>query len=356
MRPNSYFYKNTTFIQLKRRIYKVLLPVLILAFTLVVLTLYTGDIKLGPLNTVTFFVLCVGLAFCYVLLFWKKIPFYYVEIAVCLIGSVIFLSRMFNDVNISLGRDGNYSIGTVTFWVPLLYLIFFFTFKGKAALAFSIVIYSLSVIPGVQHVLHSPYRDTYTLDVLVQFYMATLGFIVILYYVQSILEAFMQADVEKHNANTDYLTNLPNRRKMDIHLHEAWHNAKHDQKSLSIILFDVDNFKCVNDQFGHHVGDEVLKELASVVQMNLPKSAFFGRWGGEEFLIIAEKHSIDEGIELAERIRSAIRLYSFSETGRVTSSFGVAEYYHGDLPKDMLKRADEALYFAKENGKNRVGA
>jgi diguanylate cyclase (GGDEF)-like protein len=113
---------------------------------------------------------------------------------------------------------------------------------------------------------------------------------------------------------------------------------------------DVDYFKRVNDTYGHEVGDTVLKELSSLILNCLPANTYFGRWGGEEFLII----TFSDGYRLAETVRMMIANHQFSKVDQITCSFGVAVSTKDCLPNDLIKRADEALYLAKENGRNQV--
>jgi len=194
-----------------------------------------------------------------------------------------------------------------------------------------------------------------TFDTLLQYYISTLGFIIALYLIQYIFEEFLHADLAKQMANSDYLTGLPNRRKIDHELSEQIKNSKEKGIPLTLILFDIDNFKCVNDIYGHDIGDIILQEISSVVQSVLPNNMLFGRWGGEEFLLIAPTLNRDEGYSFAEMVRKGIEAYSFTEVGKITASFGVSELLVDDSASiDVLKRADDALYEAKKRGKNQV--
>ena len=119
-------------------------------------------------------------------------------------------------------------------------------------------------------------------------------------------------------------------------------------------MIDLDHFKAVNDNNGHHVGDIVLREAASVIQSNIRTIDTFGRYGGEEFVLIMPSACIDDGLGLAQRLCNKIAEYNFTHDIKMTCSMGVAEYVNGELAADFLKRADEALYTAKENGRNRA--
>lgn len=150
-------------------------------------------------------------------------------------------------------------------------------------------------------------------------------------------------------ANTDYLTGLPNRRKID----QALHHALKRQQKISIIYLDIDHFKQINDTFGHTAGDEALKEFSNETLEVLGEKNMLGRWGGEEFMIIL-KNDLNEATIFAEKIRAHIAEHRFETIGSLTVSFGVTELQEGDNLDTLLNRADKALYIAKNSGRNRV--
>lgn len=153
---------------------------------------------------------------------------------------------------------------------------------------------------------------------------------------------------------TDRLTGLYNRLKLDELFEANLHTAQRHSTAFSIILLDIDKFKTVNDTFGHQVGDEVLKEFSTLLKNNIRTEDILGRWGGEEFLILTPGSDLNAATSLAEKLRQSVENHSFKTVGHKTSSFGVSSFYWGDDQKSMVSRADEALYRAKENGRNRV--
>lgn len=155
-------------------------------------------------------------------------------------------------------------------------------------------------------------------------------------------------------ANTDRLTNISNRMSLDAELDEHLRRAEASGSPLSLILLDVDHFKEVNDQFGHQSGDLVLRETAYLLKEGMHKEHMVGRWGGEEFLVISPETGTVEALEIAESLRQKLEMHSFSEVGQMTASFGVATYMEGDTYESLLARCDEALYEAKEKGRNQV--
>ncbi len=155
-------------------------------------------------------------------------------------------------------------------------------------------------------------------------------------------------------ANTDRLTQIPNRVRLDDVLEEAFEHAQHHKAPFSIILLDIDYFKEVNDKFGHQVGDLVLMNVAEILQNTIREQDTVGRWGGEEFLVICPQTTLDDAVRLAEELRQQLENHPFPVVQHKTSSFGVTNYVDGDTRNTLLSRCDKALYQAKERGRNCV--
>ena len=169
-----------------------------------------------------------------------------------------------------------------------------------------------------------------------------------------------QKQIESLNAelrllsSTDKLTGLCNRYKLDEILRYEILQAKRYHKELSVVFFDIDYFKRINDGYGHTVGDTVLKEIANLCKTLVRDTDTLGRWGGEEFLVVCPKTSLECAITVAERIRMAMESNSFVADLTVTASFGVGEFEPSMEFDDLIKRVDGAMYEAKRNGRNRV--
>jgi len=155
-------------------------------------------------------------------------------------------------------------------------------------------------------------------------------------------------------ATTDNLTELFNRQYFNEHLGQEILRAERYNRALSLILFDIDHFKDINDNFGHLAGDGVLRELAAMLQSRIRQSDILARWGGEEFVLLVHETGRDLAHELAEKLCRAIAQHNFSLKEKITCSFGVTEYIPGEIPTNFINRADQALYHAKETGRNRV--
>ena len=155
---------------------------------------------------------------------------------------------------------------------------------------------------------------------------------------------------------TDKLTQLYNRIKLDYELEILWKEFTISGNAFSVIIIDADHFKSINDNYGHLTGDAILEELADVFTGMIRSSDIIGRWGGEEFMILCPETDRDGAMCLAEKIRNKANESSFAEEIKITVSIGVAEIEKGESIDDMIKRADEALYNAKEAGRNCTAA
>lgn len=155
-------------------------------------------------------------------------------------------------------------------------------------------------------------------------------------------------------ASTDEMTGAYNRYKFtQLFAVELQHELRYGG-GLALIMFDIDNFKHVNDEFGHKAGDTVLKEITQLVRGLIRTTDVMTRWGGEEFLILVPRDGREAADALAEKLRGAIEGHPFSGVPKVTASFGVCEYAPGDTLDSLCARVDEALYRAKHEGRNRV--
>ena len=155
-------------------------------------------------------------------------------------------------------------------------------------------------------------------------------------------------------ATTDKLTGINNRHRFEELFSSEIIRSQRYTKAMGIIMFDVDRFKSINDTYGHDVGDYVLKTISDVIQFNIRQTDIFARWGGEEFIILTPE-TIGKDVEhLAEKLRHALEQYSFETVGMVTASFGVTLYQDKETKEEILKRVDQAMYQAKQDGRNRV--
>jgi diguanylate cyclase (GGDEF)-like protein/PAS domain S-box-containing protein len=157
-------------------------------------------------------------------------------------------------------------------------------------------------------------------------------------------------------AVTDPLTGIFNRRRFTTILDVEIKRAARLHMPLSLIIFDIDHFKRINDDYGHPAGDQVLIQITRLVSANIRAYDSFARWGGEEFVILALNCNTDSTRRMAEKLRSVIEKHDFAEIDGVTCSFGTAELGAQDTADTLVKRADQAMYEAKSSGRNCVKA
>lgn len=161
-------------------------------------------------------------------------------------------------------------------------------------------------------------------------------------------------DLFERQARIDYLTGIYNRLMFTELLEAELQRARRYNSDLSLIMFDLDHFKRVNDTYSHTMGDHVLKEVAQLVSDNIRAHDIFARWGGEEFMVLIPKSKQEQALVLAEKLRQLCEAYDFGESLQVTASFGVTQFAADDTTEAFIARADLALYQAKGHGRNRV--
>lgn len=153
---------------------------------------------------------------------------------------------------------------------------------------------------------------------------------------------------------TDPLTSIYNRRKFNELLTSEVERSKRYKTGLSIIMCDIDHFKKINDTFGHDVGDNALKVFSTKITENIREVDMFARWGGEEFMILMPNVTIDGASSVAEKLRKVIEETKIKKIKSFTASFGVTNLNEDDTAESFLKRVDEAMYKAKNSGRNKV--
>ncbi len=152
---------------------------------------------------------------------------------------------------------------------------------------------------------------------------------------------------------TDPLTGIYNKRKFLTDLNNQIENVKRYRSDFSLIILDIDYFKAINDKYGHIIGDEILIEITKVINNSIRDVDIFARIGGEEFAIILPNTKQKDAHFLANRLKLDIYKHSFKNIKEITCSFGVGQYYSGDII-DFIDSVDKALYMAKESGRNKV--
>ncbi len=167
-------------------------------------------------------------------------------------------------------------------------------------------------------------------------------------------ELYSMTSILEKQASLDSLTGIYNRMKFEEIFSQELKNVNNNDQKLSMILFDIDHFKDINDTYGHQVGDDILKEITELISKNIKIQDTFARWGGEEFVILLPGTSLDGAVMFAEKLRVLIKQYQFTEVGNMTTSFGVGTYEEYENKATFFEKVDKALYLAKTRGRNRV--
>lgn len=178
------------------------------------------------------------------------------------------------------------------------------------------------------------------------------------YYVFSLTDITKlkeKSNLLEYQASHDKLTGLFNRNRFDELYEKEIKRARRYNNDLSLILFDIDNFKMINDSYGHQTGDEVLKEIAKIILGNVREQDINVRWGGEEFLILLPQTNLLGAFTVANKIRTSIETNVFTTNSlNITASFGVTQLLENDDESSFIVRSDKFLYEAKKTGKNKV--
>ncbi len=171
---------------------------------------------------------------------------------------------------------------------------------------------------------------------------------------QDITERVRMEESLQQLATTDSLTGVYNRHKSNEELRVEIARAKRYHSTFALVMIDIDHFKVVNDTYGHDIGDYVLQEFSAIISNLIRESDRFGRWGGEEFIIILPELEEEQMMPFAHKLKEAVATHVFKEIDPITISVGVTVFHENDTQKTLLKRVDQALYQAKKEGRNRV--
>lgn len=211
------------------------------------------------------------------------------------------------------------------------------------------------IVAYIVHYEFGNFLDILLHNIEIEFWIATLLALILsaIFTMLIIHKKKKQTDIHDLSVH-DALTKIYNRHGVNEILNQKLEEHKRGKKGLSVIFFDIDFFKRVNDTYGHDMGDYVLKNIAKVVNSEIRASDIFARWGGEEFILFLPDTNLYSSVEVAQKIRISIQKHAFSQIEQITCSFGVTELRKDDTKTSFLKRADVLLYKAKESGRNCV--
>ncbi len=182
-------------------------------------------------------------------------------------------------------------------------------------------------------------------------------FLVLFAFFVIIFQSYRNQNILLKMSTIDFLTQLLNRNKMVDLLSQEYDKTKRHNSTYTVMMFDIDYFKSINDDYGHAVGDNYLIEFSRLIHRNVRTSDSLARWGGEEFILLLPNTDEESSILLAEKLRRLVEKYRFSSPKNITVSIGISQVHLDDnSQEDAIERADIALYHSKENGRNQVTA
>lgn len=353
--------------ELKRRVYLAAMALVVLASTLGYVTDELGGLGISPLRLLygpSAGIIAAGM---FVLLWRRTLSLRLTEWILFCAAAAFLLLHMGTALYLRIDTSLASSTPSVQFqftafapWSAAVILLGFVMLDTRHAVRGAFALYLIMVLMVTVYIGAVGSADISRFEVnslLQQFVLANAFYIVLLYVMARVKEEYGRAEFQRQAmsrlAHTDELTGLPNRRHvLEAGQKEVERLARH-ARPFSVVLFDIDHFKHINDTHGHPVGDQVLQRVAEVIEEELRAGDEVGRFGGEEFIVLAFDTESDTAAALAERLRDALDADE-SPLPHVTASFGVASHRAGDNLDALVERADKALYQAKQGGRNRV--
>lgn len=341
---------------IKRRVYSVTFPLIGVALTVFTVLAWrsrsTGGIEAWGFPAAL--ALMVGASFA---VWFRWIPLRWLEYGLLSTAIVGLLGLMAYS---GIGPNPNRGEATALlwwlgYWLPVVYGFIFMVFGVRTGTLVAIGVYALAMASVLPYLFDPASQTQRELLMLGHTLLSNLVIIVVLIGVATILwRRARHSDRLEGEVHTDVLTGLPNRRYMSRSIVDEMARTERYGRPFSIVLFDLDHFKLVNDRHGHPVGDEVLKQIGPMLAGYVRETDTLGRWGGEEFLVVLPEMDVEAASRMAERLRTVIAEGTFPRSIEITASFGVVRYRQGESMAALLERVDRALYSAKDAGRNRV--
>ncbi|WP_058306046.1 GGDEF domain-containing protein [Gracilibacillus massiliensis] len=325
--------------RLKRHMYLFILPVITIAS---VIGLFFSS-RSNPFNIwmLSVFVVVFSLSF---LLLWFPNTLKLVEYLNLTVVTILHIIKFHSIITIDMIVKGYSYTGSSTYWTPLILVFIFIALPRKIGIYYALVLWAIMIYIGFDYWSSIPDKGT---ERLLQYYLSILVYIIFIYFVRRVITYYAEKETIERLAYFDPLTGIANRRKVYLWLEKSIQK----KKDFYVVLFDIDHFKAVNDTYGHPTGDKVLKKITEIAASQLGEDDVIGRWGGEEFIIVTRREK--GALPLIEQIRTTIANFEFEDIPQITASFGIAK--HQDQSTELLlEQADNALYQAKRNGRNRV--
>jgi len=276
-----------------------------------------------------------------------ELLFYFVVVAFFFLLTHLALMELIESQELTPERLSDY-INSLGLWLVVFMVGGFLTLPKKLARALIATIFLGAALMGFANLWYLSSVGQLSTSYIFRWINPLSGLAI------SILLIQRMGVLQQNQAATDALTGLLNRRALYQILEREMERSARYGKTFSIILFDVDKFKEVNDTYGHFAGDHVLRGIADLMRRAIRQTDSISRWGGEEFLIVLPETETQAAMMFAERILKLMHSTRFGRVSNVTASFGVAVYAPELTLEELLHRADHAMYQAKQNGRNQV--
>jgi diguanylate cyclase (GGDEF)-like protein len=243
-------------------------------------------------------------------------------------------------------------------WSSVFIILTFALLGRKIGLQFSMLFFIITTIFGIYNYINLGYNP-FDLSSISNIAFANLSILLICYYYEYSIEIIQEklrrsSKKFKELSITDELTGLFNRSEIDRKISLELKKARTRDYTFSLLIADLDNFKTINDEKGHLIGDKVMTEVSNIFKTICGDKYFAGRWGGDEFLLVLPNQPRKKAYEIGELIRKEICKEYYYNNQTLTASIAVTEYKKGDTPVSIFRRVDKLLYKAKDQGKNRT--
>ncbi len=342
---------------IKCRVYLVVLPVAVLVCAM----LYSLESRNGSLHVVDQLGLPLFGGLCSLLFvglrFWPRYLKMYEMMLYSGFATFYLASLTYSVATFAFDISGVWNLAGLTYWSPVLYTLAFLVFGVRQGLWAGVGIQAIFGLTVMNYFLlrTDALPGDGTGAMLLQGFFSGTVTLFLLWAVGGVVAA-QTRDHERlrTDAHTDPLTHIGNRRSLERQLQREAESAGRIGTNFCVAFLDIDHFKRVNDEYGHAAGDRVLGELSRLLKRETRTLDTIGRWGGEEFLLVLPGLPLDEAQEAVERLRLVVTRHAFPDVGRITLSAGVAAFRHNETLVNLLGRVDQALYQAKEAGRNQV--
>jgi len=296
-----------------------------------------------------------------VLLWRRRVSLTVVGAWVVIGPSLLLVGRLLTWEFVPATRPGNFGLLVAGLaWFGVVFALAFLVFGTRRGAMVAFGTYVLLYLGATMSALRGMLADSGSIGVVVFLAAGHLVLILVVWVlarnVERLAVARARAEILELQATTDPLTGIANRRRVDEELMRQVAHAARYRQPFSAVLVDLDHFKAVNDTYGHDVGDQILVAAVERLGSAIRAADLLGRWGGEEFVILAPGTSHADACALAERCREALKVgEEEADRKRITASFGVASFdVDSDDARTLIRRADLALYTAKREGRDRV--